>query len=301
MNTTNTPVAKAEANDVHTAEDMMTKLPHTMARDRPCNPTRMPYILIPTLLSGSEYTQYSGVTEDKSHVKYQLCGLEPADLVILSGRVASHTPQDLWLVSGTRAIDHCCETLCAKEKSEWWYRVGPAALRCTKELIPGLLRTMAHGADADARFQSQLALNYVQYGMRYGIFPGASHGIGHMLGPLGVQHGHTSAVLMVAVHKWNAAVNEPDQAVVRGALWEMPEAVAVFEKNGLKRESADLGDLLHVILRALGQPRTLGEVGVGEDKMEQLAKDSMDDPLVHLNPRKIERAEQVMEILRQCV
>ncbi|KAJ7803705.1 hypothetical protein B0H14DRAFT_2384316 [Mycena olivaceomarginata] len=47
---------KAEANDVQTCEDLL-NLPHLMAKDRTSKPTRMPYILIPTTLSGGRVQQ----------------------------------------------------------------------------------------------------------------------------------------------------------------------------------------------------------------------------------------------------
>jgi hypothetical protein len=39
-----------------------------------------------------------------------------------------------------------------------------------------------------------------------GVPMGASHAIGHQLGPLGVGHGETSCILLPAVCKWNARV-----------------------------------------------------------------------------------------------
>jgi alcohol dehydrogenase class IV len=62
-------------------------------------------------------------------------------------------------------------------------------------------------------------------------------------------------------------------------------------------EEADLGDVLDVIFRDLGMPRTLTDVGVGRDKMAGLAKNSLKDHWIKTNPKPIEKEEQVMEIL----
>jgi alcohol dehydrogenase class IV len=106
---------------------------------------------------------------------------------------------------------------------------------------------------------------------------------------------------MPAVHKYNASVNEKDQSLVRSTLWSIPEAADLFQARGLQRNGADLGDLLDAVVRRFGMPRSLTEVGItGEEKLQQLARNSMTDPCVHTNPRKIERPEQVLEILRMC-
>ncbi|KAJ7640653.1 putative Fe-containing alcohol dehydrogenase [Mycena rosella] len=290
----------AEANDVQTREDLL-NLPHMMAKDRPSKPTRMPYILIPSTLSGGEYSSYSGVTDEQTNIKYQLCNLAPADVVILSGELAATTPGDVWIASGVRAIDHCCENLCTFKKEEPWAVVEKAQIDGLKLLVPNLLKTLEDPCDATARFNCQLGVVLSLFGLQYHVYPGCSHGIGHILGPMGVSHGKTSAVLMPAVHKYNASVNEKDQSLVRSTLWSILEAADLFQARGLQRNGADLGDLLDAVVRRLGMPRSLTEVGItGEEKLQQLARNSMADPCVHMNPRKIERPEHVLEILRMC-
>ncbi|KAF7346771.1 Dehydroquinate synthase-like protein [Mycena sanguinolenta] len=290
----------AEANDVQTREDLL-NLPHLMAKDRTSKPTRMPYILIPSTLSGGEYSSYSGVTDEQTKIKYQLCDLAPADVVILSGELAATTPEDIWIASGVRAIDHCCETLCTSKKEEPWAVVEKAQIDGLKLLIPNLLKTLGDPRDATARFNCQLGVVFSLFGLQYHVDAGCSHGIGHILGPMGVVHGKTSAVLMPAVHKYNASVNEKDQILVRSTLWSIPEAADLFQACGLQRNGADLGDLLDAVVRKLGMPRSLTEVGItGEEKLKLLARNSMADPYVHTNPRKIEKSEQVLEILRMC-
>ncbi|KAJ6451159.1 hypothetical protein C8R45DRAFT_1057158 [Mycena sanguinolenta] len=290
----------AEANDVQTREDLL-NLPHMMAKDRPSKPTRMPCILIPSTLSGGEYSSYSGVTDEQTNIKYQLCNLAPADVVILSGELAATTPGDVWIASGVRAIDHCCENLCTFKKEEPWAVVEKAQIDGLKLLVPNLLKTLEDPRDATARFNCQLGVVLSLFGLQYHVYPGCSHGIGHILGPMGVSHGKTSAVLMPAVHKYNASVNEKDQSLVRSTLWSIPEAADLFQARGLRRNEADLGDLLDTVVRRLGMPRSLTEVGItGEEKLQQLAAKSMMDPCVHMNPRKIESPEQVLEILRMC-
>lgn len=154
-----------------------------MAKDRPSKPTRMPYILIPSTLSGGEYSSYSGVTDEQTNIKYQLCNLAPADVVILSGELAATTPEDVWIASGVRAIDHCCENLCTFKKEEPWAVVEKAQIDGLKLLVPNLLKTLEDPRDATARFNCQLGVVHSLFGLQYHVYPGCSHGIGHILGP----------------------------------------------------------------------------------------------------------------------
>lgn len=134
------------------------------------------------------------------------------------------------------------------------------------------------------------------------IFPGASHGIGHMLGPLGVGHGETSCILLPAVCKWNCLYGSNVERLEKAAkiFWEIDVARELFEAKGLEQETSQLSDLIDVVVRTLGMPRTLSEVGVGRDQFEHLAINSLHDGCVQTDPGKIVRKEQVLEILEMC-
>ncbi|KAJ7257341.1 hypothetical protein C8J57DRAFT_1235064 [Mycena rebaudengoi] len=119
-----------------------------MAKDRPSKPTRMPYILIPSTLSGGEYSSYSGVTDEQTNTKYQLCNLAPADVVILSGELAATTPED---------------------KEEPWAVVEKAQIDGLKLLVPNLLKTLEDPRDATARFSCQLGVVLSLLGLQYHV------------------------------------------------------------------------------------------------------------------------------------
>ena len=120
--------------------------------------------------------------------------------------------------------------------------------------------------------------------------------------PVGVGHGETSCILMTAAHKYNAKVNSAEQRAVCRVLWDIPEAKAAFQKHHLPNDArVDLGDLVDVIVRELGLPRSLSEVGVtGPEKLNMLARKSLQDPYAKTNPIPLNTPEQVMEILEMC-
>jgi alcohol dehydrogenase class IV len=72
--------------------------------------------------------------------------------------------------------------------------------------------------------------------------------------------------------------------------------VGIFKEKGLSQESADLGNLLGSIIRALGMPRSLADVKVGRDKLDGLATNSLHHRQVQANPVPLTK-EQVLEIL----
>jgi maleylacetate reductase len=53
-------------------------------------------------------------------------------------------------------------------------------------------------------------------------------------------------------------------------------------------------------IAGLGQPRSLREVGVERRQLSAIAEGSLESPWVRANPRPINSAEQVMEILEEA-
>ncbi|KAI0452212.1 putative Fe-containing alcohol dehydrogenase [Xylaria acuta] len=239
-------------------------------RDGPCS--RIPVICISTTLSGGEYSSFAGATNDADGRKYSFSGAQMAcpRLVTLDPELATTTPQELWLGTGVRALDHCVEMLCALQSNE------DADL------------TTRHGCKADptdtvARLVCFLGTRDAMAAAASGVPLDTGDGIRHQLDPAGVGHGETSRILGPAVCKYNYAKKANDDA----------HAAAVFEERGLKRETADLGDLMDAIFRALGLPRTLKEFGIGEDRLDGIAEHSLQD--THLDKAG------VLEILRMVL
>lgn len=117
-----------------------------------------------------------------------------------------------------------------------------------------------------------------------------------------MSHGETSCILNPAVCKYNykKGANVERQNAIIQLLWEDSKAREIFAQKGLEKETADLGDLMDAIIRALGLPRTLSEVGIGEDKLSGIAENSLKDRWVQTNPAPLDK-EGVLEILRMVL
>ena len=130
---------------------------------------------------------------------------------------------------------------------------------------------------------------------------GASHGIGHQLGPLAVGHGETSCILLPAVCKWKKKVNCNQQKQVLHILWSEVSVRKVIEGRNLEQDKAKLGDALDAVFGELRMPRSSKEVGAGRQKLEGLAVESLEDRCCKTNPIALEKKEQVMESLEMVV
>ena len=258
-------------------------------------PAAIPLIFIPTTLSGSEYTRYGAGTEAVTNEKYMF-GDDSlfARYIILDPAATMSTPLNVWITSGVRAIDHCVEGMCSNIP---WEKANDIYSEGLRLIVPGLFTTLREPENEQARLNCMLGCNLSLAGLSMWIPIGASHGIGHQLGPLGVQHGHTSAVLNPAVMKYNKRANSGAQDKVKAVLWGEDVAADVLRKAGLKREESDLGDATRAVFDALAMPRCLTDVGVGRDKWDQLADNSLRDAACIDNPVPLKTPEQVKEIL----
>jgi alcohol dehydrogenase class IV len=287
------------------------KLPHIGPKtsDLPAEPSKIPVVCIPTTLSGGEYSVYAGVTNHLTHEKIQFSPpLASPSLIILSGELACSTPLEIWLQSGMRGVDHCVETLSSLKSTK---EVDASALESLRCLVPGLLMSKGKdwGGDGEeegkARLQCQLGIMHAMLFLHRGVACGASHGIGHMLGPIGrVNHGQTSCILLPAVCKFNAlhggAKIHQRQDIIKDTLWGIREARSIFEGRGLVEDKTDLGDLIGAIVRKLGLKCRLGDVGVGREMFGKLAEASLRDPFLETNCMPIHKKEEVLEILEMC-
>ncbi|GIK02558.1 hypothetical protein Aspvir_006614 [Aspergillus viridinutans] len=295
-------VALALANNVQTASDLATLATGPDQRADIHAPT-IPIISIPTSLSAGEYSNFAGATDDTTRRKHSFqAPTRGPQLVILDPDLATTTPPAIWLSTGIRAVDHCVETLCATTGTTT--STDAHAMHALELLVPGLLRCRHDRADRDARLQCQLgAVNAMAALTGGSVELGASHGIGHQLGPLGVGHGETSCILLPAVCKFNAkhGANREQQERVRQFLVRNAEVARVLRDRGVDAESADLGDVLDAVIRELEMPRSLKEVGVGRGALDELAANSLHDRWCRTNPVPLTAKGQVLEILEMVV
>ncbi|SMR57901.1 unnamed protein product [Zymoseptoria tritici ST99CH_3D1] len=290
-------IALAIANKAQTFSDLDTL--HAgddwTAQRHDLRPPTIPIISVPTSLSGGEYSFLGGATNDQTHHKHGFGHpTKGPALVILDPTLTATTPPSVWLQSGVRAIDHCVEGLCSLSSTP---ASDEAAEKGLKRLAPGLLKCHADPQDVEARLACQMGvIDAMAVVFQHGVPMGASHGIGHQLGPLGVGHGETSCVLLPAVCRYNLSVNADRQEKVKKVLWGEKTVAKLLKAKGLVQKD-ELAAVLDVFIRELGLPRTLKDVNVGMDKLDLLAENSLKDRWCRTNPRPLREKKHVLVIL----
>lgn len=256
-----------------------------LAEGRPAEPLDEPpiaHIAVPTTYSGSEATGRFGITYRAEEEKRGAggAGVLPqtvvADAALTTGLGAKETGS-----TGMNALAHCVEGLysptrtattddMAAHAAELLYRGLPAAVE-----RPGDLKVRS-----DLLAGSYLAGSVIdQAGM--GIHHGICHGLG---GRLGVPHGLANAVVLPHAMRFNLDATRAGQEVFARAV------------GGGSAEEAP--DLVADLVRRLGLPTRLRDVGVLEEDLEPLAAWAAErSPAVKNNPKPAGK-DEVLEVLQ---
>ena len=237
-------------------------------------------IAAPTTLSGAEFSDLSGCVDTSTQVKQLFSGSEigPA-IVILDPAITVHTPMDLWLSTGVRALDHAVETVCSSAPMAI---ADAGALHAIRLLGQSLMLNKAEPDNLEARLDSQVAIPLACAGLNRVPY-GASHGIGHQLGAVaGVPHGYTSCILLPHVMAFNAKAKGKKLGLISEAFGEAskPASESVAE-----------------LVSELGMPTRLRDVGVTREHFDAIAEGSLLNAWVRANPEPIDHADQVLQIL----
>ena len=242
-------------------------------------------ICVPTTLSGGEFNPLSGATDEALKLKQAYTQREMVPVcVVLDPAITIHTPEWLWLSTGVRSVDHATETLASLLSNDFCDGIADSALRL---LAAGLPAVKADPGDLDARLKCQIGAWQSMIPIIGGVPMGASHAIGHVLGgTCDVPHGHTSCVMSPYVQAFNLSVNAERQKRISACLGD---------------PSRPASELLDALIRGLGMPRSLREVGVREDQLQLISENTLEDIWGRTNPRTIRTAADVMEILRTAM
>jgi maleylacetate reductase len=248
----------------------------------PADSDRMRMTAVPTTLSAAEFTSSAGITDMQRKVKLSFSHPRMAPLTaILDPAATLETPMELMLSTGMRAMDHAVEHWCS-------IRPHPVtdglALQAMGMLAANLPAIKARPDDLEARLNCQLAAWLTQVPGGHLAPNGASHGIGYILGGYaGIPHGITSCISLAATLEWNQPVNGERQRVVA-------------EKLG--RADARACDAMREFVKSLGLPTRLSEIGIGAERIPELARQYTGTGPISTNPRPVRGAEDVAEILK---
>ena len=248
----------------------------------PLETDRMRMTAVATTLSAADFTQSAGITDAQRKVKLSFSHPRMAPIAaILDPAATLETPMELMLSTGMRAMDHAVERWCSIRP----HPLGDGlALQAMSMLAANLPAVKARPNDLEPRLNCQLASWLTQVSAIPGVPNGASHGIGYILGGYaGIPHGITSCISLGATLEWNEPVNAERQR-------------AIAEKLG--RPGARPCDVIREFVKSLGLPTRLGEIGIGADRVAELARQYDGSGPISTNPRPVRGADDLEAILR---
>ncbi|HSZ52336.1 MAG TPA: iron-containing alcohol dehydrogenase [Caulobacteraceae bacterium] len=242
---------------------------------------RVRTVVVPTTLSGGEYNMGALVTDTSRGWKQTFAHPEMMPRsIILDAAIARHTPETLWLGSGTRAMDHGIEALLSPAGNPL---VDAVVTQGIADLAQGLVKSRAAPDDLELRALCQRGSWLAAFGLQCRVPMGASHAIGHVLGgTIGVPHYLITPTLMPHVLRYNKPVTQEAQSVLARALGE---------------EGTDAADALERLVARLGLPGRLADVGVQPSDFPKIADVAVKSVFARSNPRPLARPQDVIDLL----
>jgi maleylacetate reductase len=199
-------------------------------------------VAIPTTLSGAEWANRAGVTDERSGRKRGFADPKTVPrVVILDPEATLFTPEKLWLSTGIRALDHAVEGFLFGGDHPVTDVTGLEGARRLMEYLP-LSRSIPE--DLEVRLELQLAA-WLSYFGPANTPMGLSHELGRRIGAsYEVPHGITSCILLApSLLVVKERVQDERWHMLSQALGgEPPERVSsLVDKLGLPGRLRDVG------------------------------------------------------------
>ena len=222
----------------------------------------VPHVAIPTTLSAAELAPSAGVTDAAGQKGGRRDQRLIPTAVIYDGRLALHTPLELWLSTGIRALDHAVETIL--DPGDHPYS-DALALDGIERLFASLPQAKAVPDDPSERTENQLAA-WLSYSL-----PRVAGGLGHVLGkqigsPFGIPHGVTSCLLLPHVIRYRAR-QQPHQAAMLAA----PMRVRIPGAS-LEELASAAADAVFNLIARLGLPQHLSAYHLSDEQLRAAAQ-----------------------------
>ena len=252
----------------------------------------MPLIAIPTTAgTGSEVTASSVITDEKTNFKmavisYYIC---PA-YAILDPELVMTLPASVAAACGVDAFIHAMEAYVSKAASPFTDAMGEKAM----QMIGGNIRQfVASRNNPEAAANMLVGSTFAGLAFAWGKL-GNIHAMSHPVsGFFHVAHGVANAILMPTIVEYNALADKGRYKVIYDCI-----------TNGRKADDTFTPDMLVTALRKLnkdlGIPEKLSDVGVTEDKVEQMSIDAMKSVNVIVNPRQT-TIKNIQELYRKLL
>lgn len=238
----------------------------------------VPIIAIPTTAgTGSEVTASSVITDEKRNYKFSIVSYETIPkYALLDPELIMTAPQAIAAACGIDALIHAIEAYLSKQSSPFSDAMAEKAM----ELIGKNLRNFVKNrGDKEAACGMMIGSNFAGISFAWARL-GNVHAMSHPVSAFyHVPHGIANSVLLPTVMEYNSIVDNGRYEKIYNYIKENSGIVNNFKPEMLINELKKLND-------DLGIPKSLSELGVKEDSIEDMAKDAMKSGNVLANPRE---------------
>ena len=241
---------------------------------------RLPLILVPTTAgTGSEVTPISIVTTGETTKTGIVCPALYADVAILDATFTRNLPAQITAATGIDAMVHAIEAYTSKiKKNPYADMLAKQALRL---LNKNLKLVLQNGHNLEAR--QHMLVGSMLAGQAFANAPVAAvHALAYPLGGhFHLSHGHTNALVLTEVLKFNA----PQAKQLYAELMTWLDPYSTGSTDGL----CDLFiDHMQNHLDRSGLVLKLNQLQVPEQMIDQLAEDALlQTRLLQNNPREL--------------
>lgn len=229
-----------------------------------------PIVAVPTTAgTGSEVGRAAVFLQESSATKKIIFHPKMLpSIVIEDPALTLGLPPHITAGTGMDALAHCLEAYCAPGYHPMAEGVAVEGMRLVKQWLPLAVRD---GSNIRARAHMMAAASMGATAFQKGL--GAIHALSHPVGALyDTHHGATNAVVMPYVLAFNR--NAIEQKLTRLSAWlglPDPSFQAVMDWVLRLRDE-------------IGIPHTLADLGVGDDRLDELAEMAAADPTAGGNP-----------------
>ncbi len=236
-----------------------------------------PIVAVPTTAgTGSEVGRASVIVDEASHTKRIIFHPKMLPSTVISDpELTVGLPPNITAATGMDALAHCLEAYCAPGYHPMAEGIAVEGIRLVKNWLPVAVKD---GKNLAARAHMLAAASMGATAFQKGL--GAIHSLSHPVGALyDTHHGLTNAVFMPYVLAFNRPAIEDKMG--RLAAW-----------LDLKNPSFDaIQDWVLALREELKIPEKLDGLGVGDERIDEIAEAAAEDPTAPTNPIPVGAAE----------
>ena len=256
--------------------------------------SHLPIIAIPTTYAGSEMTPVYGITHTDETPPRKVTVNDPRivpGLVIYDPELTLDLPPELTASTGINALAHCIEALYSIKRNPLSTAVAASGVR---HIFNSLLLCYQNGKDPEPRKEMFIG-SYLAGLSLASVSMGLHHGLCHVLGGMAnIPHGIANAIILPHAIRFNADVTAA-QLIPAVEVMGLPE-------NGAPSTGVieALAQMIHDLIRKMNLPQRLRDVGVAESDLPRLAELAFQNRTVQNNPKPVNDAKQLNDILREA-